>query len=733
MISYVVKADGTQQPFDPNKLNKWAEYATKYGGNWSEIAIETFKRLPEGASTEDIHRIMIQVCLSKETHEYSRIAARLEYAIIRKNILRCGYDDRGSFEALFVFLKTWVWDASVLPDYNPDWELLYEELCDIRMEYWQLKQWSDKYGLKFDENVVETPQMGAMGIALALHGDTQDAYELARNIVRGKINLPTPCLNGCRNGDFDSISCSVITGGDSVDSIGVADHIAYKMTAKKAGIGIEFDTRSKNSPVKGGTITHLGKHPIYGSLDKSVKMFTQLSRGGSATTSFKVIDPELQDILQWKTQKVDIETRIDKMDYSMVYNEAFVKAVINDDMWYLFDLYKYPHIHEAFYKSKNAEQYTEVVAKALSEGAEHGFVAARDILKLFLTARQETGRVYCVNITRANQHTGHIDTIRLSNLCQEIFLPTKPYLDMWDLYKPLSFGRSKGEVAFCALAAINVSRVSPEEYEHIAYNALLTVTRMIQKAPAMTSQMGKDILDRMNVGIGITGLAGYLYSNDMDYDGSTHSLKAVQDLSESHYFWLLKASQRMVQEGLLPPVDGVDFNWVPPDTMVDITKLGYLEHDWEDLRGTPRGHSALVAHMPTESSAVFSDATNGLYPVRDKVVYKKCRKGVIQYLAPRGNYKMAWDTGNSILSKYYGVVQNFSDQGISPDYYVYPERYEKGKVPMSQLMTEWIIHNKCGNKSMYYVHTKPDQGGSFNSFESVDNKIEEDGCTGCTI
>ena len=54
MIEYVVKRDGSTEKFDPVKLNKWAEYATAVGGNWSEIAQKTFKRLQNYCKTTDI-------------------------------------------------------------------------------------------------------------------------------------------------------------------------------------------------------------------------------------------------------------------------------------------------------------------------------------------------------------------------------------------------------------------------------------------------------------------------------------------------------------------------------------------------------------------------------------------------------------------------------------------------------------------------------------------------------
>lgn len=727
MLKSVIKHDGSVEEFCAGKLNKWAQYATKTGGDWSEIALATYKRLPEVAKASDIHQMMINVCLDKEDISYSRIAARLEQASLRKNMERLlGVGDRNSFKDIyFAMLDKGVWDKATMPAYNPLWESWYEEIYPNRLEYWQIVQWGDKYAIRKEGVPVETPHIGCMGIGLGLHGDTQDAFDLAKALVEGKVNLPTPALNGIRNGDFDTISCCIITGGDTVDSIGVAEHIAYKMTAKKAGIGIEFDTRSKGSPVKGGVVDHLGKHSIYATLDKAVKMFTQVSRGGSATMTFKCIDPEVESIVMWKTQRVDIETRLDKMDYSFAYNDAFLQAVIGNEDWYLFDLVEAPEVHEAFYVLK-ATEYNEVVSQAIDAGKKFKKLKARDLLKSVLIARNETGRVYSINVTRVNEHTPFIDIVRLSNLCQEVTLPTKEYGGMQDLYAE----ESVGETAFCTLAAINVAKVSFTEYEHIASVALKAVDLMIDKAPMMTGSMKSSIMKRRSAGIGITGLASALYKNGLDYDGSTKSLDFVSMLSEHHYFYLLKASQALSNATGFA-VGGIKKDWLPIDTSYN---KGYSPTlDWEALRGKDRKHSVLVAHMPTESSALFCDAPNSLYPIRQAVINKKSRKGVIQYICKewtKGTL-LAWDVDNTTLAKYYSRVQDFSDQAISADYYFDPSKYEDEKKPLSELMKEWVAQAKLGNKTQYYMNTRDYNGGGIQ--ELLGTSVEEEACESCKL
>ena len=728
MLKNVIKNNGVVEEFSAEKLNKWAQYATKTGGNWSEIAMETYKRLPETAKSSDIHQMMINVCLDKEDINYSRIAARLEQASLRKNMERVlGVSDRDSFKEIFeAMIRGGVWDEKTMPEYNPAWESWYEEIYPTKLEYWQIVQWGDKYAIRKDDVPVETPHIGCIGIGLGLHGDTQEAFDLAKALVEGKVNLPTPALNGVRTGDFDTISCCIITGGDSVDSIGVAEHIAYKMTAKKAGIGIEFDTRSKGAPVKGGAVKHLGKHPIYSTLDKAVKMFTQVSRGGSATVTFKCIDPEVESIVLWKTQRVDIETRLDKMDYSFAYNDAFLQAVINNEDWYLFDLTEAPEIHEAFYVLK-ADKYNAVVKGCIEKGKKFKKLKARDLLKSVLIARNETGRVYSINVTRVNEHTPFIDVIRLSNLCQEICLPTKAYKNMQDLYAE----ESEAETAFCTLSAINVGKVSFEEYEHVAEVALRAVDKMIDKAPMMTASMKNSIMRRRSAGIGITGLAGALYREGLDYDGSEESFTFVSKIAETHYFYLLKASQKLAEESGYA-VEGIKKDWLPVDTRVN---KGYtLTLDWESLRGKPRKNSVLAADMPTESSAVFCDADNSLYPPRQKVINKKSRKGVIQCISKdwTPGKKLAWDVDNITLSKYYSRVQDFTDQAISADYYFDPSKYEDEKKPLSELMKEWVAQAKAGNKTQYYMNTRDYNGGGVQYILGA-AQPEEEACESCKL
>ena len=67
-----------------------------------------------------------------------------------------------------------------------------------------------------------------------------------------------------------------------------------------------------------------------------------------------------------------------------------------------------------------------------------------------LKERAETGRIYIMNIDHCNSHSSFVDKVEMSNLCQEITLPTKPVQHIDD---------ETGEIALCILSAINIGKI----------------------------------------------------------------------------------------------------------------------------------------------------------------------------------------------------------------------------------------------------------------------------------
>ena len=64
-----------------------------------------------------------------------------------------------------------------------------------------------------------------------------------------------------------------------------------------------------------------------------------------------------------------------------------------------------------------------------------------------------------------------------------------------------------------------------------------------------------------------------------------------------------------------------------------------LKYDWDTLRNDIRQHglrhSTLSAQMPSESSSIVSNATNGVEPPRGYLSIKKSKKGPLKQIVPQ--------------------------------------------------------------------------------------------------
>ena len=178
-----------------------------------------------------------------------------------------------------------------------------------------------------------------------------------------------------------------------------------------------------------------------------------------------------------------------------------------------------------------------------------------------------------------------------------------------------------------------------------------------------------------------------------------------------------------------------------------------LSLDWESLRKdiTEHGlrHSTLSAQMPSESSSVVSNATNGIEPPRDYLSVKKSKKGPLKQVVPdykklKNDYTLLWDMkSNEGYINIVSVMQKYFDQAISGNWSYNPEHFEDNQVPLSQMAQDLLTTYKLGWKTSYYQNTydaKKDIDEPSHPIGFVDNVPEEDkpkeedeNCDSCTI
>ena len=121
----------------------------------------------------------------------------------------------------------------------------------------------------------------------------------------------------------------------------------------------------------------------------------------------------------------------------------------------------------------------------------------------------------------------------MSNLCQEITLPTYPLTHIDD---------ELGEIALCILSAVNVGTIrNDKELEDLCDLSVRGLEELIdyQEYPVLAAEVATKA--RRSLGVGFIGLAHYLAKLGFKYD-SQEAWDAVHGLAESFQYYLLKSS-----------------------------------------------------------------------------------------------------------------------------------------------------------------------------------------------
>jgi len=728
MIRTVIKRNGQPAWFDPDKLNKWAEWACGIGVDWSTVVLAATKKCDDGVTTDDLHKAMIAACVDMETTAHQKMAGRLYMGKLYKEIFGSWETIPTVREMYRMMVAQGHWEEMGYSDEELDFcQTFIDHSRDINAPLTETKQTMDKYAIvdRVGGKSYETPQFVYMRMALGnmakmpLYRRMNDVKSLYTYFSLKKINPPSPFSLNLGTMKRQYASCCTSTTHDSAASLAASDHIAYMMTCASAGIGSHLKTRSKGDKVRRGAIKHMGKLPYYKVQQAAVGANLQAGRGGALTMHFTVLDPEFFDLVKLKNVQTLPEKRIKDIDYSVGYNTEFARRVARNEPWMLVSYGDAPALHEAMYNPDPQvflSEYSKVEANPLIPKT---VVQARELAIAFLTEAVENGRIYEHNTFEMNRHTPFKDTIYLSNLCQEIGLPVKGFSSVAALYSYKSAYERDGEIGLCSLAAIAAGLVSEEEYEDVAYYAALMIDNVIDLMEYPFPHLEVTARARRSIGVGITNLAHAMAKRGLKYS-STEGKLYIAELAELHSYSLHKAAVRLAEErGACDWASSTKYaeGWLPIDTAnrLALDKIGYkLKRDWEGVRKRMMAlgglrFSVLEAHMPCESSSVAGGHTNGLYPIREFKVIKTSGVNKNLFICPdydelKDKYEMAWDVPTEDMILVYALVQCFTGQAISADLYI---KYGNGerKVSAKELVEQWLLRVKLGMKTRYYINS----------------------------
>jgi ribonucleoside-diphosphate reductase alpha chain len=760
----VIKRNGFVESLDLNKLHLMVEEACRdlAGVSASQVEMQSGIQFYDGITTAEIQEILIRSAsdlIDLDNPNYQFVAARLLLFSVRKSLYGKVQDHPTFVDHIKNCISVGVYDPEILDNYSED-ELnklghYINHNRDYLFTYAGLRQVVDKYLVqdRSSGKVYETPQFMYMMIAATIFAkypkETRLLYikRYYDAISKHKINIPTPIMAGVRTPLRQFASCVLVDVDDTLDSIFSSDMAIGRYVAQRAGIGINAGKiRAINSKIRGGEVQHTGVVPFLKKFEATVRCCTQNGiRGGSATVHFPIWHKEIEDILVLKNNKGTEDNRVRKLDYSIQISKLFYERFIKNEEISLFSPHDVPHLSANFGLDGFDDLY---VAAERDQSIPRKTIGAQELILDLLKERAETGRVYIMNIDHCNSHSSFKDKIEMSNLCQEITLPTKPLQHIDD---------PNGEIALCILSAVNVGKVKDdEEFEELCDLSVRGLEELIdyQDYPVVAAE--KSTKARRSLGVGFIGLAHYIAKLGFRYD-SQEAWDAVHGLSESFQYYLLKSSNQIAKEkgaceyfSRTKYSDGI----LPIDTYkkdVDEISSTPLQHDWENLRASILAHglrhSTLSAQMPSESSSVVSNATNGIEPPRGFLSIKKSKKGPLKQIVPqyqhlKNNYTLLWDMpSNTGYINIVAVMQKFFDQAISGNWSYNPENYEDNEVPVSVMAQDFLTTYKYGWKTSYYQNTydnktdeikEPSQNIQNLIDEILSSKGEED-CDSCKI
>ena len=758
----VKKRDGSIEPLNLEKMHIMCEEACKNlaGVSASQVEIQSGIQFYDGITTAEIQEILIRSAsdlISLDNPNYQYVAARLLLYSLRKSLYGRLWELPHLMDHIQECIKKDVYDADILVKYcEEEIELLngiIDHGRDFLFTYAGLRQVADKYLVqdRSSGKVYETPQFMYLLIAMTIFADYPKKTRLDyvtryyTAISKHRINIPTPIMGGVRTPLRQFASCVLVDADDTLDSIFSSDMAIGKYVAQRAGIGINAGRiRGINSKIRGGEVQHTGVVPFLKKFESTVRCCTQNGiRGGSATVHFPIWHKEIQDIIVLKNNKGTEDNRVRKLDYSIQLSKLFYERFITNEKITLFS----PHDVPGLYDSFGTEFFDELYVRyENNESIPKTRIDAQELILDLLKERAETGRMYLMNIDHCNSHSSFLDKVNMSNLCQEITLPTKPIQHIDD---------PDGEIALCILSAINVGKINRlEELEDLCDLSVRGLEELIDYQGYPVKAAENSTKKRRSLGIGFIGLAHYLAKNGEHYDDAS-AWQLTHDLTEAFQYYLLKSSNQLAQEkGKCEYFDRTKYSQgiLPIDTYksdVDEIVPNKLNYDWESLRTsiTTHGlrHSTLSAQMPSESSSIVSNATNGIEPPRDYLSVKKSKKGPLKQIVPsysylKNNYTILWEMKNNDgYIKVISVMQKFFDQAISGNWSYNPEHFEDNEVPVSVMANDLLTTYKYGWKTSYYQNTNDLKSDEIDVKESLDKLLgdcsieQEEDCESCKI
>jgi len=734
----VVKRDGRLEPFNIKKLKRAIDWITddrdflakelykaiklkiykkiKIQKLW-DIVIETAANL-----TSEMFPIWDEVAkkayilkITKETYNLKTDDDFLDYNLVLKKGVSSGVYDATKVNA---FSSEEIAELGHYIKKERNQQYTFAGLVNVM----------NKYAFTYSKTrKLELPQHLYMRLALDAFYMEEDK-ELRMSLIKERYDylstfLVTEASPKVFNGlteDAQMASCCLTRPDDSALSINETDSNLGILSKYGGGLACDISwLRSSGSAVgkRGGKSS--GPVQFTKKFEATISAYDQMSkRKGACNITYPFWHLDIRELIMLKDAGGAEENRARGLMYTIKWYKVVTKRILNNEDLTLFDPKDVSDLND-LWGEEFEKRYNYYENKI---GIRKNKIRARDLAFLFAKVRAETGNIYVVFPDNINdQRMGELP-VSASNLCNEIYLGTKPaklgkkevvYNIQIKKYETHSVDET-GELALCNLSAINLMRwieLTPDQKHRIIYNLLRASDNYIEHSyyPVIDGKISN--LIRRPIGIGESNYAHLIAHFKLKFDDEK-TYKLIHEIQEDLHYYILYNSNKLAQER--GPFERFKYTkWaqgiLPMDLYVLKNVEGYnfeLKHDWDELRAKIKQSGVRFEYHqaipPTATSSISIGATEAIEPIMHLFSMKEGTYN-LPILAPnlkenRQYYELAWDIGNAVLNKHASIRQKFLDQGQSVAHY-----YRETKSAFDIILDVIDAEDK-GLKGLYYLH-----------------------------
>lgn len=697
--------------------------------NANQVLEDALLSLYEGASEEEMHKALLLSARARIEKEpaYAKVTARLLLQQIYQDVLGTTPASSSLSQRHQNHFATSLSRGVKSERYTPelldfDLDTLSQALVPERDEligYLGLQTLRDRYLMKWNDELYETPQFFWMRVAMGLSLNEEEkekrAIEFYNLLSTLKFISSTPTLFHSGTLHPQLSSCYLSTIEDDLSHIFKVLQDNALLSKWAGGLGNDWtNIRATGAPIHGTGGKSQGVIPFLKVANDTALAVNQGGkRKGAVCGYLETWHLDIEDFLELRKNTGDDRRRTHDMNTANWIPDLFMKRVRDKKTWTLFSPDDVSDLHD-LYGQDFEIRYQEYEAAAVAGDIRCKQVEALQLWRRMLTMLFETGHPWITFKDPSNIRSpqDHVGVVHSSNLCTEILLNT-----------------SAEETAVCNLGSINLpAHMKGKELDEKALAASIQIAmRMLDNVVDLnfypTPETKASNLKHRPVGMGMMGFQDCLYLKGISYASEAAVDFADRSMELLSYYAFLSSAKLAEERGAyssfagskwdrgLLPIDTIDLLEQERGEVISMDRKSHL--DWTPVRQAIAQfglrNSNCLAIAPTATIANIAGVSPSIEPTFTNLYVKSNLSGeftnINAYLVEDLKKLGLWTDEMVDNLKYYdGSVQDI--EGI-------PQELKEKYRTAFEVEPHWLV--ACASRRQKWI----DMGQSLNLYLSA--------------